>query len=192
MAEKYAKLYISRILCLHGVPKTIISDQGPQFIAHFWEQLNDSLGTRLIHSSAYHPQTDWQTERVNQILEDMLQACVLSYPDKWDKCVPLAEFLYNNCYQERLRMAPFKALYGRRCRILVNWIEPGERMIFGPDLVIEAEEIIHHIQSNLKAANAWQESYANNRRHLLEFEAGDRVYLHVSPTRGVKRFEIKG
>jgi hypothetical protein len=71
-AEKYAKLYISRILCLHGVPKTIISDQGPQFIARFSEQLYASLGTHLIHSSAYHPQTDGQTERVNQILEDML------------------------------------------------------------------------------------------------------------------------
>jgi hypothetical protein len=71
-AEKYAELYISRILCLHGVSKTIVSHQGPQFVAHFWEQLHASLGTRLIHSLAYHPQTDGQTERVNQILEDML------------------------------------------------------------------------------------------------------------------------
>jgi hypothetical protein len=112
------------------------------------------LGTRLIHSSVYHPQTDGQIERVNQILEDMLRACVLNYPDKWDKCLPLAEFSYNNSYQESLRMAPFKALYGRCYRTLVNQIEPGERMIFGPDLVIEAEEIVHHIQPNLKAAKA--------------------------------------
>jgi hypothetical protein len=89
-------------------------------------------------------------------------------------------------------MAPFEALYGRRCRTPVNWIEPGERTIFGPDIVIEVEEIVHHIQSNLKATKARQESYANRRRRPLEFEAGDRVYLHVPPTRGVKRFGVKG
>jgi hypothetical protein len=115
----------------------------------------------LIHSSAYHSQIDGQTERVNQILEDMLRACVLNYPDKWDKCLRLAEFSYNNSYQESLTMAPFEALYGRRCRTPVNWIEPDERTIFGPDLVIEAEGILHHIQSNLKVAKARQESYAN-------------------------------
>jgi hypothetical protein len=98
-AEKYVELYISRILCLHGVPKTIISNRGPQFVAHFWEQLHASLGMHLIHSSAYHPQTDGQTERVNQILEDMLRACVLNYPDKWDKCLSLAEFSFDNSYQ---------------------------------------------------------------------------------------------
>jgi hypothetical protein len=99
-AEKYIELYISRILCLHGVPKTIISDRGPQFITRFWEQLHDSLETHLIHSSAYHPQIDGQTERVNQILEDMFQACVLNYPDKWDKCLSLTEFSYNNIYEK--------------------------------------------------------------------------------------------
>jgi hypothetical protein len=84
----------------------------------------------------------------------MLRACVLNYPDKWDKCLPLAELSYNNSYQESHRMAPFEALYGHRCHTLVYWIEPTERMIFGPDLVIEAEEIAHRIQSNLKAAKA--------------------------------------
>jgi hypothetical protein len=152
-AEKYAELYISRILCMHGVPTTIF-DRGPQFIARFWEQLNDSLGTHLIHGSAYHPQTDGQIERVNLILDDMLRAYVLNYPDKWDKCLPLAEFSYNNSYQESLRMAPFEAFYDRRCRTPVNWIELGERTVFGPDLVIEAKEIVHRIQFNLKAAKA--------------------------------------
>jgi hypothetical protein len=83
-------------------------------------------------------------------------------------------------------------LYGHHCYTLVNWIEHGERMIFGPNLVIEVEEIIHRIQSNLKVAKARQESYANKRCRPLAFKAGDCVYLHVSPTRGVKRFGIKG
>jgi hypothetical protein len=77
--QKYAEIYIARVLCLHGVLKMIISDRGSQFVAHFWEQLHASLGTRLIHSSAYHPETDGQTERVNQILKDILRACVLEH-----------------------------------------------------------------------------------------------------------------
>ena len=87
---------------------------GTQFIARFWEHFHAALGTQLIRSSAYHPQTDGQTERINQILEDMLRACALTYSHKWDECLPLAEFSYNNSYQESIKMAPFKALYGRR------------------------------------------------------------------------------
>jgi len=91
-SHQYAELYIARIVSLHGVPKTIISDRGSQFITRFWEQLLASLGTQLIRSSAYHPQTDGQTERINQILEDMLRAYALTYSKKWDECLSLAEF----------------------------------------------------------------------------------------------------
>jgi hypothetical protein len=111
----YAELNIAPILSLHGIPKTIVSDHGPQFVSKFWEELHKSLGTKLLHSLAYHPQTSGQTERVNQILEDLLQACVLEFPHKWDDCMPLAEFSYNNSYQESIKMAPFEALYVRRC-----------------------------------------------------------------------------
>ena len=111
-SKRCVEIYLDQIVRLHGIPKTIISDRGAQFVAHFWEQLQDSLGTKLIHSSAYHPQTDGQTERVNQILEDMLRACVIQYDKNWDKCLALAEFSYNNSYQSSLKMAPFEALYG--------------------------------------------------------------------------------
>jgi transposase InsO family protein len=87
-----------------------VSDRGPQFVSKFWEELHKSLGTKLLHSSTYHPQTSGQTERVNQILEDMLRACVLEFPQKWDECLPLAEFLYNNSYQESIKMAPVSTL----------------------------------------------------------------------------------
>ena len=167
--KRYAQLYIERILCLHGIPKTIISDRGSQFIARFWEQLHTCLGTRLIHSSAYHPQTDGQTERINKILEDMLHSCVLSYKQKWDECLSLAEFSYNNSYQESIKMAPFEALYGRRCRTPLNWSEVGERTIFGPDMVKEAEEQVHLIQENLKIAQSRYKSYADKRRNPLVF-----------------------
>jgi hypothetical protein len=98
----------------------IISDRGSQFVARLWEQLHATLGTHLIHSLAYHLQTDDQTERVNQILEDMLRACVMENQDSWDKHLPLIKFSYNNSYQESLKMAPFEVLYGRQCRTLLN------------------------------------------------------------------------
>jgi hypothetical protein len=165
--EKYAEIYVDQIVRLHGIPKTIVSDRGALFVARFWEQLQESLGTHVIRSSAYRPQTDGQTERVNQILEDMLRACVLHYGKDWDKCLSLAEFSYNNSYQSSLKMAPFEALYGRRCRTPLNWSQAGERNIFGPDLVLEAEEKIRVIKKNLEAAQARQKSYHDKRRMPL-------------------------
>jgi hypothetical protein len=188
----YAELYIARILSLHGIPKTIVSDRGPQFVAKFWEALHKSLGTKLLHSSAYRPQTSGQTKRVNQILEDMLRACALDFPQKWDDCLPLAEFSYNNSYQESIKMAPFEALYGRRCRTPLNWSEPGEINFFRPDMVKETEAKVQRIIHNLKKAQARQKSYADKRRQPLYFLVGDYVYLKVSPMKGISRFGIKG
>jgi hypothetical protein len=155
----YAQLYVALILSLQGVPRTIVSDRGPQFVSKFWEELH--MSTKLLHSSAYHPQTNRQTERVNQILEDMLRACVIKFPHKWDECLPLAEFSDNNSYQESIKMAPYEALYGRRCRTPLNWSEPGERWFFKPDLVKETEEKIQHIRHNLREAQARQRNYAD-------------------------------
>jgi hypothetical protein len=129
---------------------------------------------------------------VNHVLEDMLRACVMNYRDSWDKCLPLAEFFYNNSYHESLKMATFEALYVHRWHTPLNWVEDGERMTFGPDLVMEAEEIVHRIQSNLEAAKSRKEHYANKRCRPLTFTIGDHVYLCVSPMRGVKRFGMKG
>ena len=95
-SAKLAKIYMTRIVCLQGVPRTIISDRGTQFTSKFWKQLHETLGTRLEFSTTFHPQTDGQTERVNQILEDMLRACALDYGSSWDDNLPYAEFSYNN------------------------------------------------------------------------------------------------
>jgi hypothetical protein len=122
----------------------------------------------------------------------MLRACVIEYKGSWDKNLHWAEFSYNNRYQESLKMAPFEVLYGRRCRTPLNWIEPGEKVIFRPDIVEEAESIVHRIQENLKAAKSRQETYANKRRRPLEFEVGNHVDLRVSPMKSVKRFGVKG
>jgi transposase InsO family protein len=183
---------MAHVLCVDEVPKMIIYDQGSQFVTRFWEQLHASLGTNLIHSSAYHPQRGGQTEWVNQILEDMLWACAMEYPRSWDKNLLWEEFSYNNSYQESLKMAPFEVLYGRRCHTPLNWIVPWEKMIFGPELVEEVKTTISRIQDNLMFVKSCQESYANKRHWPLEFAIGDHVYLKVSPTKGMKRFEMKG
>ena len=91
-SAKLAKIYMTRIVCLHGVPRTIVSDRGTQFTSEFWNQLHKTLGTRLEFSTAFHPQIDGQSERVNQILEDMLRACALDYRSSWDDNLPYAEF----------------------------------------------------------------------------------------------------
>ncbi|WVZ80938.1 hypothetical protein U9M48_028371 [Paspalum notatum var. saurae] len=191
-AKTYAELYIARIVSLHGVPRSITSDRGSLFVSRFWEHLQTALGTTSIHSSAYHPQTSGQVERINQILEDMLRACALTYSTKWDECLPLAEFAYNNSYQKSLEMAPFEALYGRKCRTPLNWSELGERVTFGPDLVTQAEEQVKLIHSNLKIAQSRQKSCSDKRRRPLVFEVDDHMYLRVSPMKGVHRFGVKG
>ncbi|WVZ49174.1 hypothetical protein U9M48_000551 [Paspalum notatum var. saurae] len=178
---KLAELYISRIVCLHGVPKKIISDRGLQFTSRFWEQLHNSLDTKLRFSTAYHPQTDGQTERTNQILEDILRACAIQYGTSWDKCLPYAEFSYNNSYQASLKKSPFEALYGK-----------SEKQVFGPDIIQDAEQQLRIVQENLRVAQSRQRSYADVRRRDLSFKVDDHVYLKVSPMRGIRRFNMKG
>nr|AAV31273.1 putative polyprotein [Oryza sativa Japonica Group]AAV31377.1 putative polyprotein [Oryza sativa Japonica Group] len=190
--NKLAELYMARVVCLHGVPKKIVSDRGSQFTWKFWQKLQVEMGTRLNFSTAYHPQTDGQTERVNQILEDMLRACVLDFGGSWDKNLPYAEFSYNNSYQASLQMAPYEALYGRKCRTPLLWDQTGERQVFGTDILREAEEKVKIIQERLRVAQSRQKSYADNRRRDLAFEEGDYVYLRVTPLRGVHRFQTKG
>jgi transposase-like protein len=122
----------------------------------------------------------------------MLDACVLTDGLKWGKHLPLAEFSYNNSYQESIKMSPFEPLYEQPYRTPLSWSESGERVIFGPDIVTEAEEKVKQIQANILVAQSRQKSYTDKRRNPLEFEVGDHVYLRVSPMKGVRRFGIKG
>nr|CAD40483.1 OSJNBa0067G20.3 [Oryza sativa Japonica Group]CAE03320.2 OSJNBa0032I19.14 [Oryza sativa Japonica Group] len=155
-------------------------------------KLQEELGTRLNFSTAYHPQTDGQTERLNQILEDILRACVLNFGKTWDKSLPYAEFSYNNSYQASIQMAPYEALYGRKCQTPLLWDQVGESQVFGTDILREAEVKVRTIQENLKVAQSRQKSYADNRRRNLEFAVDNFVYLRVTPLRGVHRFQTKG
>ncbi|KAK1415010.1 hypothetical protein QVD17_30779 [Tagetes erecta] len=190
--EALAKVYLKEVVSRHGVPLSIISDRDPKFTSAIWRSLQKSLGTRLNLSTAYHPQTDGQTERTIQTLEDMLRACVLDFGKRWESHLPLIEFSYNNSYHTSIKMAPFEALYGCKCRSPICWAEVGDSQITGPDLVHETTEAIVQIRSRMAAARDRQKSYADKRRKPLEFSVGDRVLLKVSPWKGVIRFGKRG
>ncbi|KAL0556312.1 hypothetical protein IC582_004825 [Cucumis melo] len=191
-ASKWAQLYMSEIVRLHGVPVSIVSDRDVRFTSKFWKGLQTAMGTRLDFSTAFHPQTDGQTERLNQVLEDMLRACALEFPGSWDSHLHLMEFAYNNSYQATIGMAPFEALYGKCCRSPVCWGEVGEQRLMGPELVQSTNEAIQKIRSRMHTAQSRQKSYVDVRRKDLEFEVGDKVFLKVAPMRGVLRFERRG
>ncbi|GKF26028.1 putative reverse transcriptase domain-containing protein, partial [Tanacetum coccineum] len=152
----------------HGVPISIISDRDSRFTSRFWQSMQEAFGTRLDMSTTYHPQTDGKSERTIQTLKDMLRACVLYFEGSWDVHLPLVEFSYNNSYHSSVRYDQFKALYGRKCRSPIMWVEIGE------------------------VAHDHQKTYADKRRKPLEFSVGDYVLLKVSPWKGVVRFGKKG
>ncbi|GKB80617.1 putative reverse transcriptase domain-containing protein, partial [Tanacetum coccineum] len=190
--EKLARLYTDEIVAHHEVPVSIISDRDAQFTSRLWQTFQKALGTRLDLSTAYYPQTNGQSERIIQTLEDMLRACVIDFGGSWDVHLPLAEFSYNNSYHTSIRCAPFEALYGRKCRSPVLWAEIGEGSLIGPELVQETTDKVVVIKERLQAARDRQKSYADNRRKPLEFEVGNHVMLKVSPWKGVVHFGKKG
>jgi hypothetical protein len=149
------------------------------------------MDTKLNFSLAYHPQTDGQTERTNQILEDMFRDYALKYGKSWDKSLPYAEFSYNNSYQASIKMAPYEALYGRQCRTPLFWSQTGKSQVFGPEVLKDAEKQVQMVCESLKVAQSRQKSYADKRRRDLSFEIRDSVYLKVSPMRGTCRFRVK-
>ena len=190
--EVLARLYMDTIVRLHGVPVSIVSDRDPRFTSRFWPSLQEALGTRLNFSTAYHPQTDGQSERTIQTLEDMLRACVIDFHGSWDRHLPLVEFAYNNSYQASIGMPPYEALYGRRCRTPLCWDEVGERHLSSVELVEETREKVKIIRQRMRAAQDRQSAYADRRRRPLEFQEGDMVFLRISPWKGVIRFRQRG
>ena len=165
--DKLASLYIKKIIRYYGVPVSIISDRDPRFTSKFWGSLQKSLGTQLKFSTAFHPQTDGQSERTIQTLEDLLRACALDFGGSWDMHLHLIEFSYNNSYHSSIQMAPFEALYGRKCRSPVYWDEVGERKLLGPQLIQKDADNIRIIRQRLLTAQSRQKSYADRRRRDL-------------------------
>ncbi|GJZ09574.1 putative reverse transcriptase domain-containing protein [Tanacetum coccineum] len=163
-SEKLARIYINEIVARHDVPALIISGRDVRFASHLWQALQKALGTRLDMSTAYHPQTDSQSERTIQTIEDMLRACVMDFGGSWDTHLP----------------SP------------MVWAEVGESRLIGPEIVQETTEKIMQIRKRLVTARDRQKKYADKRRKPLEFKVEDRVLLKVSPWKGVVRFGKKG
>ena len=159
---------------------------------HFWKSFQKAMGTRLTMSTTFHPQTDGKSERIIQVLEDMLQACVMDHQGSWEEHLPLVEFSYNNSYQASIQMAPYEALYGRPSWSPLCWTEVGESSITGPDMIRDNSEKVSLIRQRLLTAQSRQKSYADVRCRPFEFEAGDHVFLKVMPNRGVVRFGKRG
>ncbi|GKB32795.1 putative reverse transcriptase domain-containing protein [Tanacetum coccineum] len=190
--DKLARIYLKEVVTRHGIPVSIICDRDPRFASNFWRSLQNALGTNLDMSTAYHPQTDGQSERTIQTLEDMLRACVIDFGKGWVNHFPLVEFSYNNSYHASIKAAPFEALYGRKCRSPVCWTEVGEAQILGPELIQETTERIVQIKQRMQAARDRQKSYADLKRKPMEFQVGDKVMLKVLPWKGVVRFGKRG
>ncbi|XP_052723888.1 uncharacterized protein LOC108343993 [Vigna angularis] len=165
----------------------ILSALGTDQAKHFNAGTDGELGSKLRMSSAYHPQTDGQSERTIQTLEDLLRTCVLDHMGVWDEVLPLVEFTYNNSFQASIGMAPFEALYGRKCRTPLCWFQEGENVLTGPELIQQTTEKVKLIQERLKTSQSRQKSYADKRRRPLEFAAGDHVLLRLNPITGVGR-----
>ncbi|KAL0546427.1 hypothetical protein IC582_016335 [Cucumis melo] len=172
-ASKWAQLYMSEIVRLHGVPVSIVSDRDARFTSKFWKGLQTAIGTRLDFSTTFHPQTDGQTKRLNQVLEDMLRACALKFPGYY--------------WHDTIR-----GLVRKCCRSLVCWGEVGEQRLMGPELIQSTNEAIQKIRSRMQTAQSRQKSYADVRRKDLEFDVGDKVFLKVAPMKGVLRFKRRG
>nr|GFA06844.1 putative reverse transcriptase domain-containing protein [Tanacetum cinerariifolium] len=162
--DKRARIYLKEVVTRHGIPVLIISDLDPRFASNFWRSLQNALGTRLDMITAYHPETDSQSERTIQTLEDMLRACAIEFGKGWVNHLPLVEFSYDNSYYARIKATPFEALYGRKFQI----------------------------KQEMQAARDRQKNYADLKRKPMEFHVGDKVMLKVSPWKGVVRFGKQG
>ncbi|XP_072064264.1 uncharacterized protein [Arachis hypogaea] len=185
--ERLAQLYVREIVRLHGVPTSIVLDRDPRFTSRFWRAFQKAFETRLHMSTTYHPQMDGQSERTIQTLEDMLRACVLDQKGSWERYLSLVEFAYNNSFHASIGMAPYEALYDRKCQSPLCWYEGKESSMMRPELVQETTKQIKRICERILTAQSRQKSYADRRRKPLEFTEGDHVFLKVTPTTGVGR-----
>nr|GEX57966.1 retrotransposable element Tf2 [Tanacetum cinerariifolium] len=187
-----ADIFHQEIVRLHGTPTAIVSDMDPRFTSRFWKGLQSDWGTRLKFSTSFHPETDGQTERTIQTLEDILRSCALEWMGNWDEYLCLVKFAYNNSWHASIKAAPYELLYGRKYRASICWNKVDERVIEGPELIEVTTEKVAVAKEKLKEARSRQKSYADRHKRSLEFDPGDRVFFKVSPCSSVRRFKIKG
>lgn len=137
-AEDYARIFLDKIVCHHGIPLSIISDRGAQFTSIFWRSFQKGLGSTMKFSTTFHPQTDGKEEKMIQTLEYILRACIIYFKGNWDKHLPLVEFGDYNNFKPSISMAPYEAFYGRSCRSPIGWFEVGEPSLLGPKFIYKS------------------------------------------------------
>nr|GEV70936.1 reverse transcriptase domain-containing protein [Tanacetum cinerariifolium] len=150
--DKLARLYLNMIVARHGIPVSIICDRDGRFTSNFWRSFQKAFGTDISMGTAYHPETNGQSEGTIQTLEDMLRACVIDFGKGWVKHLTLCEFSYNNSYHASIKAAPYEALYGRKCQSPVCWAKVGEAQLTGPELIQETMKKIVLIKQRIQAA----------------------------------------
>jgi len=153
------RLYVNEVVGLHRVSMSIVSDRDPRLTSRLWPSVQKALGTKLNLSIAFHSQTDGQSERTIQILEHLLKACIMKFGGSGEDHLSLVEFTYNNNYQATVEMAPYEALYGRKCQTPLCWEEVGDKQLIGPELVQITTEKIMIVKDRMKAAQDRQKSY---------------------------------
>ena len=147
---RLVELYVNEIVQLDEIPLSIVFGRDPRFTSRFWKELQSALGTQLNFSTIFHPQIDGQSERLIQVLEDMLRGCVVDFLRSWDRYIPLMEFSYNNSYQTSIGMAPYEALHDMKCRTSVCWTDLNEHKLIGPDIVKETKEKVTGHSTKIK------------------------------------------
>ncbi|GJV03650.1 ty3-gypsy retrotransposon protein [Tanacetum coccineum] len=178
-AVTLASLFMHEIYRLHGLPKTIVSDRDPLFLSRFWKELFKLMGTKLLHSSAYHPQTDGQTEVVNRCLEMYLRAFVFDEPRTWAKLLYLAEFCYNTSHHSSINMSPFKALYGRDVTSIHNYLPGSTATGSIENSLLEHQKIMSSLKHSIEVSKQKMVTQANKHRLDKHFAVGDFVYLRL-------------
>eukprot|EP00253_Pinus_taeda_P016121 PITA_16121 len=157
----------------------------------FWKTLFAELGTQLNFSTAYHPQTDGQTERVNQMVEDMLRSYVMQQPIRWEDYLHLVEFAYNNGYHTSTQMSPFEVMYGRKCRTPSSWGGSEDKLSLGPEMLKEMEDMVKRVRVNLKAAQDRQKNFADRKRRFKEYQVEPEGEVLVEPLSILDRREVQ-
>lgn len=178
-----AQAVVDNIIKLHGPPKMIISDRDRIFTSKLWKDIFAALQVELRYSSAYHPQTDGQTERVNQCLETYLRCMTTQAPKKWNSWLPLAEFWYNSTYHTAIKMSPFQALYGFPPPMIAELAIPGPEDEEAQDFLTAKQSMLDQLKENLSQAQNRMKRFADMKRVERSFEPGDLVYLKMAPYR---------
>jgi transposase InsO family protein len=188
-AEEVARLYVKHVWKLHGLPTTVVSDRGPQFVALFWKHLTRRLRIKTLLSTAYHPETDGQTERLNAILEQYLRAYVAYLQDDWADWLPLAEFAANSARSESTKVSPFFANYGFHPRMGFEPVQPVHRPAArdAEGFARKMQNIIDFVRTEIKAAQARYEKHADKkRRPARRFRVGQYVWLDARNIRTLR------